>query len=35
MIKTIINTVMTDYGGDDVEDEYWKVVNEENKFDTK
>lgn len=35
MIKTIINTVMTDYGGDDVEDEYWKAVNEENKFDTK
>ena len=26
---------MTDYGGDDVEDEYWKEVNEENKFDTK
>lgn len=35
IIKTIINTVMTDYGGDDVEDEYWKEVNEENKFDTK
>lgn len=35
MIKTIINTVMTDYGGDDVEDEYWKEVNKENKFDTK
>ena len=35
MIKTLINTVMTDYGGDDVEDEYWKEVNEENKFDTK
>lgn len=35
MVKTIINTVMTDYGGDDVEDQYWKEVNKENKFDTK
>lgn len=35
MIKTIINTVMTDYSGDDVEDEYWKEVNKENEFDSK
>lgn len=35
IIKTIINTVMTDYSGDDVEDEYWKEVNKENEFDTK
>ena len=35
MIKTIINTVMTDYSGDDVEDEYWKEVNKENKFNSK
>lgn len=35
IIKTIINTVMTDYAGDDVEDEYWKEVNKENEFDSK
>lgn len=35
IIKTIINTVMTDYSGDDVEDEYWKEVNKENEFDSK
>lgn len=35
IIKTIINTVMTDYSGDDVQDEYWKEVNKENKFDSK
>ncbi len=35
IIKTIINTVMTDYSGDGVEDEYWKEVNKENEFDTK
>lgn len=35
IIKTIINTVMTDYSGDDVEDEYWKEVNQENEFDSK
>lgn len=35
IIKTIINTVMTDYSGDDVKDEYWKEVNKENKFDSK
>ena len=35
IIKTIINTVMTDYSGDDVEDEYWKAVNKENEFDSK
>ena len=26
---------MTDYAGDDVEDEYWKEVNKENEFDSK
>ncbi len=35
IVKTIINTVMTDYAGDDVEDEYWKEVNQENEFDAK
>lgn len=35
IVKTIINTVMTDYSGDDVEDVYWKEVNKENEFDTK
>ena len=35
IVKTIINTVMTDYSGDDVEDGYWKEVNKENEFDTK
>lgn len=35
IVKTIINTVMTDYSGDDVEDEYWKEVNKENEFDSK
>lgn len=35
IIKTIINTVMTDYSGDDCTDDYWKQVNEENKFDTE
>lgn len=35
MIKTIVNTVMTDYAGDGLEDDYWKAVNEENEFDTK
>lgn len=35
IIKTIINTVMTDYAGDDVVDAYWKEVNKENQFDTK
>lgn len=35
IVKTIINTVMTDYSGDDVEDEYWKQVNKENEFDNK
>ncbi len=35
IVKTIINTVMTDYSGDDVEDEYWKEVKKENEFDTK
>lgn len=35
IIKTIINTVMTDYSGDDVKDQYWQDVKNENKFDTK
>ncbi len=35
IVKTIINTVMTDYSGDDVEDEYWKEVKKENEFDSK
>lgn len=35
IIKTIINTVMTDYSGDDLEDQYWKDVNKENEFDSK
>lgn len=35
MVKTIINTVMTDYSGDGFEDAYWKEVNKENQFDTK
>lgn len=35
IVKTIINTVMTDYAGDDVGDEYWKEVNQENEFDAK
>lgn len=35
IVKTIINTVMTDYSGDDVEDEHWKEVKKENEFDTK
>ena len=35
IVKTIINTVMTDYSGDDVEDDYWKEVNKENQFDSK
>jgi len=35
IVKTIINTVMTDYAGDDVEDEYWKQVKKENEFDSK
>lgn len=35
IIKTILNTIITDYFGDDVKDEYWKQVNKENEFDTK
>lgn len=35
IIKTIINTVMTDYSGDDLEDQYWKDVKKENEFDSK
>lgn len=35
IIKTIINTVMTDYSGDDVTDQYWIDVKNENKFETK
>ncbi len=35
LIKTIVNTVMTDYAGDDCTDDYWKSVNKENKFDSK
>lgn len=35
IVKTIINTVMTDYSGDDCTDEYWKEVNRENEFDSK
>lgn len=33
IIKTIINTVLTDYSGDDCTDDYWKAVKEENHFD--
>lgn len=35
IVKTIVNTVITDYSGDNVNNEYWKAVNIENKFDTK
>ena len=35
IVKTIINTVITDYAGDDVADEYWKQVKQENEFDSK
>lgn len=35
IIKTLVNTVVTDYSGDDASDDYWSEVNKENKFDTK
>lgn len=35
IVKTIVNTVMTDYAGDDLSDDYWKAVNKENEFDSK
>ena len=35
IVKTIVNTVMTDYEGDDLADDYWKEVKKENEFDTK
>ena len=35
MIKTIVNTIVTDYSGDDLEDDYWKAVKKENNFDDK
>ena len=35
IIKTIINTVMTDYAGDDCSDQYWQEVKKENEFNNK
>lgn len=35
IVKTIINTVVTDYSGADIKDEYWQDVNKENEFDSK
>lgn len=35
IIKTLVNTVVTDYSGDDASDDYWEEVKRENKFDTK
>lgn len=35
LIKTLVNITMTDYSGDDCEEEYWKRVSKENDFDTK
>ncbi len=35
IVKTLVNTVVTDYSGDDVSDDYWEEVKRENKFDTK
>ncbi len=35
IVKTLVNTVVTDYSGDDASDDYWTKVKNENKFDTK
>lgn len=35
LVKTIINTVITDYSGDDSTDQYWLDVKKENKFDSE
>ena len=35
LIKTIINTVITDYSGDDATNQYWIDVKKENQFDSE
>lgn len=35
LVKTLVNTVITDYAGDDATDPFWKATKKENKFDTE